>query len=307
MVGGQQAFTSEGQSVGVNNVSESLQGVYRAYFEQHIPVDFVHVRDLGPERLRAYKLLIVPYPVMMSQEHVAALRRYVQDGGTLVTEARCGWVDEKGFSSPVIPGGGLDEVLGCRESELMPIAKPSALTIKTVDEALPLLKPGDKLDTLFFEETFNVFGSRSRVLAEFGDGRPAMVAAPFGQGQAIIVGSFPGSAYHHFHNPNNAKFFVGLAEWLKVRRPVEVSSSEPDVLVEARVLEGDGSRVLFAFNRGEKKTLAKLAFKSPAAKFKLIDLETGQAVSYSFEEDRVAMAKELAPREVWVLALTSVK
>ncbi|MBE3129731.1 MAG: beta-galactosidase, partial [Acidobacteria bacterium] len=110
MVGGQQSFTGEGQTVGVNNLSESLQGVHRAFFERNIPVDFLHVRDLATARAAGYKLIIAPYPVMMSQPHVRALAEYVRDGGTLLTEARCGWVDEKGYSSPVIPGGGLHEV-----------------------------------------------------------------------------------------------------------------------------------------------------------------------------------------------------
>ncbi len=307
MLGGQQSFTSEGQSVGVNNVSESLQGVHRAFFEEHIPVDFLHVRDLDPAHLAAYKLLIAPYPVMISQEYVRALRQYVQDGGTLVTEARCGWVDEKGFSSPVIPGGGLDEVLGCREREVRPIAKTATMTITAADEALPFLKPGDKLETLFFEEVFDVFGARSKVLAEFSDGRPAMVCASFGRGRAIIVGSFLGSAYHHFQNPNNAKFFAGLAEWLRIARPVTVSCSEQDVLVEARLLESPGARVLFAFNRGEKKTLARLGLKPPSGSFRVRDLESGQDLRFVADRDRVVLERELEPRQVWVVSLTTEK
>src|SRR4030042_5294811 len=121
---------------------------------------------LTPERGNRYKLLIVPYPVMMSQADVKKLIAYVEAGVTLLTEARCGWVDERGFSSKIIPGGGLHEVLGCRESYLMPLPKPSALKIKGAHEELPLLKDGDKLDTLFFEEGFELLGATLRVLAE---------------------------------------------------------------------------------------------------------------------------------------------
>ena len=52
-------------------------------------VDFLHVIDLVPERLSQYKLLIVPYPVMMSKSHIGSLIEYVKSGGTLVAEARC--------------------------------------------------------------------------------------------------------------------------------------------------------------------------------------------------------------------------
>jgi len=50
---------------------------------------------------------------------------------------------------------------------------------------------------------------------------------------------------------------AGLADWLKVVRPVEVKVAESDVLVEARWLEGDGGMILFGFNRGERKAAAE--------------------------------------------------
>ena len=303
MVGGQQSFTGEGQTVGVNNLSESLQGVHRAFFERNIPVDFLHVRDLGTARAAGYKLIIAPYPVMMSQPHVKALADYVRDGGTLLTEARCGWVDEKGFSSPVIPGGGLHEVLGCREIEITPLAKTGIIEVKVADEAFPLLKPGDKLDSLFFEESLDVFGKASRVVATFPDGRPAVVAASHGKGRAIIVGSFLGSAYHHFKNPNNGKFFAGLADWLKITPPVRVTASAPDAVLEGRLLQGDGYAVLFGFNRGDKAVTAKFAVLTDAARAAAANLETGEAVTVVRDGDRAVVEKALKPGEVWVVRI----
>ncbi len=304
MVGGQQSFTGEGQSVGVNNLSESLQGIHRAFYERGVPVDFLHVNDLGTPHASGYKLIIAPYPVQMSQPHVRRLIDFVRDGGTLVTEARCGWVDEKGASSPVVPGGGLSDVLGCRESELLPVAKTSPMRITAGHEALPLLRPGDTLDALFFEESFDVFGKDSRVLAEFSNGRPAIVYAPFGKGRALIVGSFPGSAYHHFKNAANGKFFAGLAEWLKIARPVEVAAAEPGALVEARVLEGDGYRILFGFNRGEKPVTAKFSVPAKGGRPSARDIETGRPVPCAAEAGRAVLEKALAPGEAWVVHIS---
>jgi beta-galactosidase GanA len=304
MVGGQQSFTGEGQTVGVNNLSESLQGIHRAFFERNIPVDFLHVNDLGTLRAAGYKLVIAPYPVQMSQPHVRKLIDYVKDGGTLVTEARCGWVDEKGFSSAVIPGAGLSDALGCRELELLPIAKTSAIKITAGHESIPLLKPGDALDALFFEESFDVFGKDSRVLAEFSNGRPAMVYAPCGKGKVMIVGSFPGSAYHHFKNPNNGKFFAGLAEWLKISKPVEVTTSEPGAVIEGRVLEGEGYKILFGFNRGEKAVEAKFAVLMKGGRASAREVETGAVVDPAVAGDRAVLSKTLKRGEVWVVHLT---
>jgi beta-galactosidase len=303
MVGGQQTFTGEGQPIGYNTLSESLQGIHRAFFERNIPVDFLHVLDLTPEKLSRYKLLIVPYPVMMSPADLKKLTAYVSGGGVLVTEARCGWIDERGFSSDVIPGGGLNEVLGCRESYLMPLAKTSAIKIKGSYPELPLLQDGDVLDALFFEEGFEVAGSKSQVLAEFENGTPAVVFAPYGKGKAMIVGSFIGSAYYHFKNPNNGKFFAGLFEWLGLAKPVEVTGSEKDVLVEARLLEGPRGEILFGFNRGDKATLARFAVAVPGENRRAMNLETKAAVPAAEKEGRVTVEKTLEPGEVWVVVL----
>ncbi|OGD21519.1 MAG: hypothetical protein A2W03_12120 [Candidatus Aminicenantes bacterium RBG_16_63_16] len=303
MVGGQQTFTGEGQAIGTNNLSESLQGVHRAFAERQIPVDFLHVMDLGAERLAQYRLLIVPYPVMMAGADIKKLIAYVENGGALVVEARCGWIDERGFSADVIPGGGLHDVLGCRESSVLPITKKGIMVVKTAGEALPLLDPGDKLDTLFFEETFDLLGNKGRVLAEFEDGRPAVIQSAHGKGQALIVGSFIASAYHHFQNPNNGKFLAGLFEWLKLSRPVEVNAAEKDAFIETRLLAGDGYRVLLAFNRSEKKTAADFAVAIPGEAYRARNLETGEEVPAVVRGGRLVLSKAMEPGGVWVVVL----
>jgi beta-galactosidase len=289
--------------VGYNNLSETLQGIHRAFYEHGIPLDFLHVSDLASERLSSYKLVISPYPVMMSQSHLQRLVEYVRGGGTLVAEARCGWIDERGFSSPVIPGGGLHEVFGCREAELLPIPKTGIMKIAKDHESLPLLKTGDKLDTLFFDESFELLNKNSLVLAEFENGKPAMVFSEHGKGRAILVGSFLGSAYHHFSNTNNGKFFAGLAEWLKIQKPVEANSSEAGVLLEARILEGEGYKLLFGFNRGEKATTARFRLQAKGGDFEVQELETGKKVDFSMEKDGLILEKSLEPREIWIVLI----
>jgi beta-galactosidase len=303
MVGGQQSFTGEGQPIGYNNLSESLQGIHRAFFERGILVDFLHVMDLVPERLNEYRLLIVPYPVMMSKANIQRLIDFVKEGGTLVAEARCGWIDERGFSSDVYPGGGLHEVFGCREDSLLPLRETSKIIIKAPHESLPFLRQGDHLDALFFEESFELIDDKSVVLAEFDDGKPAMVYAPYGKGKAIIVGSFIGSAYHHFQNSNNAKFLTGLAQWLGISNPVEASSLEKEVLVEARVLEGQKHKILFGFNRGEKRTTAKFEVAVMGQNWTAKNLESERDVAIGFHGERAVLEKTMEPQEVWVVLL----
>jgi hypothetical protein len=185
----------------------------------------------------------------------------------------------------------------------MPLPKPSTLTINGTHKELPLLKDGDRIDTLFFEEGFELNGAKGRVLAEFESGRPAIVFAEHGKGRAMIVGSFIGSAYHHFQNPNNGKFLAGLADWLGIVRPVEVNTAESDVLVEARLLQGDGRMILFGFNRGERRAAAEFAVAAKDGRFKAQDFEKKEPVPVQFKGGRLHLSKSLEPGEAWVVVL----
>ena len=303
LVGGQQTFTSEGQPVGYNNLSESLQGVHRAFYEQGYQVDFLHVRDLET-RARNYRLLIVPYPVMISQKYLKNLIDYVKNGGTLLVEARCGWVDEKGFSFPVLPGGGLDEVLGCREERLLPLSRTGKMVISRAHQALPFLKPGDSLDTVFFEETFSLTDKKAEVLATSEDGQAMLVLAPYGQGRALIAGSFVGSAYHHFHNQNNARFLTGLAAWLGIKKQTEVQAEPASALVETRWLESPEAKILFVFNRQEEKVRASLSFSCPWPEAELKDLEEEKVVPLKMADRQASFSLELTPQQVRVFRLS---
>jgi beta-galactosidase len=303
MVGGQQQYTGEGQPIGTNSLSESLQGIHRAFYEKNIRVDFLHVADLESEKLMQYKLLIAPYPVMMSQQHIQSLVEYVKRGGRLIAEARAGWNDERGFSSEIIPGGGLHEVFGCRETDVLPLQETSEIIIKSSHEAIPLLKEGDKLDALFFEEGFELINDQSQILAEFKSGEPAIVFSTFGKGEALIVGSFIGMAYHHFQNPKNAEFFTGLAEWLGLANPVDVAVSNKGVFVEARLLEGERYSILFGFNRGSETSRARFGVLKMGQSFRARNLETGEPVALVARKSRVFLEKDLSPQEVWVVLI----
>jgi beta-galactosidase len=305
MVGGQQTFTGEGQPVGYNNLSESLQGVHRAFYERGLKVDFLHVCDLE-ERASKYRLIIAPYPVMISQRYVQELIKYMEKGGTLLAEARFGWIDEKGFSFPVIPGGGMDKVLGCREVRLLPIQKTGKIVINQSHSALPLLKAGETLDSVFFEECFEITDRKAVVLATSEDGKPMIILAPYGKGTAVAVGSFVGSAYHHFKNQNNGLFLAGLADWLQIKKQAEVKTTSGNCLVELRWLEGDDYRILFAFNRGEQKSGARALLNLAWPRVEIRDLETEEKVLFSVQQNRVAVELNLEPQGVKVFLIKKV-
>jgi beta-galactosidase len=58
--------------------AQSIRGAYQAFFDSNIQADFVSLEDMAK-----YKIIYLPYPVMLKSSTVEQLRKYVQDGGTL--------------------------------------------------------------------------------------------------------------------------------------------------------------------------------------------------------------------------------
>ena len=91
-VGGRQRATSyggpQGEVAGIER--DSLLGVYRALFPRNQPIDYVHVNEL--DGLAQYKLVILPYPVMLPESAAAARwwRKRGWDGATRAGGLRIG-------------------------------------------------------------------------------------------------------------------------------------------------------------------------------------------------------------------------
>jgi beta-galactosidase len=63
MVGGSQPSLSKLGSA----EPDSLMGLYRAFYEAQLPVDFVSTEDIIQNKLGQYKILFLPFPVMLSR------------------------------------------------------------------------------------------------------------------------------------------------------------------------------------------------------------------------------------------------
>ena len=170
-VGGRQRAAAyggpQGEVAGIER--DSLLGVYRALFPTNVPLDFVHADQLKASELAAYKLVVLPYPLMLRASAAAELREYVRAGGALVTEARAGWNDETGRAADTIPGLGLAEVVGARETDVQTVEKGKAALL--AGEGLPGLKPGDVLPGRWYEESLEPLTPGARVVARFAERR----------------------------------------------------------------------------------------------------------------------------------------
>jgi beta-galactosidase len=216
---------------------KSLAGYHRMFFERNIPVEILSSRELAGNNLGEYKLIVLPYPLMMTTEEANALKEYVHGGGHLLVEARPGWVNEEGHAEGAVPGFGWTEMFGVKESSIDP------------NREFPVRWGGEEFTGMSLAEHFTVLDVGARVVAHFADGRPAAYEHAYGKGSAMLLGTFAGQSNEQ---KPVARHPLGgiLAKWAGL---TDTNLKAPES-VELREMEGEKGRLVFLFNHGEKST-----------------------------------------------------
>lgn len=229
LVGG---YDEEGSRTAIH---QAVAGYHRMFFERNLPVDVLSSRELEQDHLQRYKLVIVPYPVMLTEEEAKVLMEYVSSGGHLFVEARPGWVDERGHAQPRVPGFDWDKMLGIREKQLIPrrefYVKWGATRFKVAT----------------FQEHFEVENPRARAIAIADNGIPVAYENQYNLGRAIIFGSFAGQ--QNYKQPVSLHPLAGiLQQWAGLLQP-KLQAPE---LLELRQMFSPRGRLVFFFNHGDK-------------------------------------------------------
>jgi beta-galactosidase len=242
-------------------IHEALAGYHRMFFERNLPVDVLSSRELASDKLQQYKLVIVPYPLMLADEEARVLKQFVAQGGHLFVEARPGWVDERGHAEAKIPGFGWDEIFGVREKQLIP---GKEFRVKWGAAQFKGMK---------FLEQFEVENKSARPLAFAADGSAIAYENRYNRGSAIIFGSFAGQ--QNYKQPTRMHPLGGiLAKWAGLSEP----KLQAPALLELRQMNAEQGRFVFFFNHGE--TPAPVAFSrdlgKPASRIR--EIVTGEKI-----------------------------
>jgi beta-galactosidase len=293
MVGGSESSLSK---LG-NATRDSLMGVHRAFFEQQIPMDFVHPTDVVHDKLGHYKILFMPFPVMISKNVTEGVTRFIQNGGTVVAEARLAWNDERGFSSDEVPGMGLATVFGAREKVIRPVEKPEI--VLDSDPELPGLASGARVVAEAFQQELQPLPG-ARVLAHFADGAPAIVENTYGKGKTILVGSFLAMSYEREQQEPTKQLLLAFARAAGVKAEVTVSADNTSQ-IEVRRLVGDGLQFLFAFNYADHTANAKIAVDVPWTADSARSLNDEQDVAFTQSKGRLILTKQIPSDGIWVV------
>ena len=300
------AYMVGGNTIGPGQtVRNSLSGAYRAFYDRNIAVDFIHPEEVLAGRASEYQLVYLAYPVMLSKAVAHALKNYVGGGGTLVSEARPAWNDERGFASDRIPGAGLDEVFGVREKLLR---SDAFVELRVEGAALSTFRGMEKtpIRGVSFAEHLEVTNPSAQVLARFpavagSDGDPAIVMTQYGKGRAVLIGTFLAAAYEQDPQKDalSGSLIAMIASHAGVQPEIVVEGAAG--WVEARALESAQARLLIAINHADRPHVATMRWRTSGRARSVTNLETGAPHPVEAGSAGVEITHRFAPRDVLVL------
>ncbi|HXX64393.1 MAG TPA: beta-galactosidase trimerization domain-containing protein, partial [Bacteroidota bacterium] len=276
-------------------VTDSLLGMHGALYANNFIVDFIHPREITPDLLGAYRVVIVPFPYCLSEQICSALERWVAAGGLLIGESYfAGWDIERGRHQTTIPGYGLHRMFRARQGMVRPALADGSVDI-TVTEDLPLCPKGTHVSGAIVRE--ELVSEGAQVLAAFDDKGPALTAAPHGQGEAVLIGSYLGLSYLRHGLEANADLIASLIErTVAIARPV----ASPRGRVRVDVLSApNGGRMVIMQNLKDDPFTGSVAVPGlPACR--MHEEFDGESLVWTAEGTGACAQVQLRAREVRV-------
>lgn len=183
-----------------DHLAYSTRGWHRLLWEAGVSADFVEITELdqlGPR----YKILVIPFPLSLSNADAAAIHRFVSQGGMCVLEVAAGRLDEhnvarRGEIHPLIT-----QLAGVKQRDLFMVREPGEesrwMPVERswgeFHDHLPLEGEGTlqncRTRPNLYVQIFEAQGSE--VVLRYG-GEPAGILAQVGNGRLLILGSLIG-------------------------------------------------------------------------------------------------------------------
>jgi beta-galactosidase GanA len=222
---------------------ESIAGTFKALYENNITVDILRMdRVINLDILKPYKILFLPFQIVMRQEVADVLKEYVRLGGWIVADARTATLNELDFVYRINPGAGLDTLFGAVRTDWVGQKDYWKVVINENRS-----DPSYTVDGKYFRDQFYII-DKADVLGTFEeDGTPAIIKHRLGKGAAILSAiPLGGSYYGTPDNPVNKLLYTFLKE-AGVRTEARFISKDKSVL-DLKVHGGEKNKIIYAIN-----------------------------------------------------------
>ena len=217
--------------------TETLYSFHKFFWSHGINCDIVHPED----DLSKYKLVVAPMMYLINQVSADNLKKYVREGGILISTYQLGMVDENDLCYlGRTPGCGLDELFGIWREETDTLYPDQKGRVKF---------GGQEYSVIDIAEV--IHSSHADVLAEFSadyySSFPALTSNKYGKGKAFYI------AFRDNGDFINDLMTVIISD-AKIKKNIPSDGSLPyGITAHTRT---DGENIyLFVANYGEKNTV----------------------------------------------------
>ncbi len=231
--------------------------------------------------LKKYSLIYLPMPICISKSGAKDLIEFVEEGGTLVSEAGLCSYEENGFYSVRVPGYGFSEITGMIEREII----PEDITIKVKTKYGEVYGLGERR----YVENIKDY----TVAGEFEDKRPAILTFNYKKGKIIYILTYPSIYYE---KTGDMESLQTMCDLLSLEPQVKVTPSSG---VTCRLLKSKASKVLFIFNNLEEEAKAFIYLRETLGRLRVVFRNFSDLDILSNNSLKVHMG----PKEVMVLEL----
>lgn len=171
------------------------EAVYQALSERHVITDQLSAQHLAdPAKLSRYRVIFYPNAQLLTEQDVAALQVYVENGGTLIVGPRTGYKDRSNRCHMLPFPGVIKPLAGIEVTDF-------TMTDQEQPSSMVFSRSGVVVSAPVFNEILKPEHPEAEVLAAYKDdyykGAPAVVRVPVGRGSIVYVGAFFNAANVH--------------------------------------------------------------------------------------------------------------
>ncbi|MGA9408236.1 MAG: beta-galactosidase, partial [Bacteroidota bacterium] len=273
---------------------ESNAGLFKALYENNITVDMVRMdRNLDLQMLKAYKIIYLPFQIVMRRGVADMLKAYVRQGGWVVADARTATLDEFDFAYRTSPGAGLDELFGAVRPDWTGQKKYFNVKINGENG-----RPAFEFEGKYFRDELRLTG-HAKVLGSFEDtGEPAVIQNHYGNGMAVLSAVPLGASY--YGNPENAvhQLLFNLTQEAGVS-PDAIFHSDNNAFLNIKVHAIDSALVVYIINSENRSASGRVEITVSGKKIQRIkDIISEQDIPFEQKEEKLSIPLEVRENQV---------
>jgi hypothetical protein len=195
----------------------------------HLQYNFVHEEQMARGELSRYKVLLLPWSSAISLREAAAIRAFVQQGGTVIADSYCGVRDDHGA-----PRAMLDDLFGIKQSLALPQLQAAEMKrggggTAGAPAVVPVASGSPELQLAGGQATYRVGEMPAVIVNPVGRGRAIFLNGSFSNYAEVTESGFAGETLEQEVAPETVtapirQFISSLLQAAGVQAPVRVTS-----------------------------------------------------------------------------------